>query len=163
MPQCDECPGLVLCGGGCPYEAYQKEGDIWALDKRLCIHCKESIKWMMEELYKGRSADNTEESAVLSKMKEVADHGRFIRRFMPTLREVVDGVTDEELQQGADIFRQRNGLTSAKATAEWMSRHGITLEFFEEFLESNIQLSRAEDRLKKNTAHLEDKSAGPRN
>jgi uncharacterized protein len=52
MPQCKGCPGLVMCGGGCPYQAYQTKSDIWALDERFCTHCKESISWMMKELYK---------------------------------------------------------------------------------------------------------------
>jgi len=149
MPQCKECPGLIMCGGGCPYEAYQKKGDIWALDDRFCTHCKESIKWMMEALYKGRSSDG-EKSLVLNKMAEVVDRGRFIRRFMPGLQKGVARVSEKDLQQGADLFRRSNRLTSAKATEEWMFRNGITMEFFDEFLVCSILFSRYKDQLEKN-------------
>jgi hypothetical protein len=61
-------------------------------------------------------------------------------------------VTEEELQRGADTFRRNNGLTSAKATEEWMSRYGITPEFFQEFLECAILFSTYKDR--QDSAHL---------
>ncbi len=138
MPQCYKCPGLTMCGGGCPYEAYQKMGDVWALDERFCTHCSESIRWMMEELYLARGSTGAEGSAVLLKMKDVMAHSKFIRMFMPPLRASTSvALSRRELQCGADIFRRDNGLTSASATKKWMSRHGITPGFFEEFLESN--------------------------
>ncbi|MBN1159771.1 MAG: SPASM domain-containing protein [Candidatus Diapherotrites archaeon] len=52
MSECEDCPGLVMCGGGCPYQAYEKKGSIWALDENFCIHCKESINWLMHDLYR---------------------------------------------------------------------------------------------------------------
>jgi len=104
------------------------------------------------------------DSEVVIKMKEVVDYSRLMGTFMPTLRDVVErkftadaakkdgiAVTSEELQRGADAFRKTNGLTSAKATNEWMSRHGISLDFLEEFLETSILVSKFKDQLEKNT------------
>ena len=140
MPQCSQCPGLVMCGGGCPYEAHEKKGDLWELDERFCTHCKESIKWMMEETYKRRGPTKAGDSAVLMKMKDVVAQSGFTRAFMPPVRETAATVTDAELQRTADAFRRRHGLTSAEATRAWMRRHGITMKFFEEFLESCVLL-----------------------
>ena len=36
MEECLECPALVICGGGCPANALQNEGDIMLLDKNCC-------------------------------------------------------------------------------------------------------------------------------
>jgi uncharacterized protein len=156
MPQCYECPGLVMCGGGCPYDAYQKKGDLWGLDERFCTLCNESIKWMMQELYKARRPARAAKSAVLVKMEEVVAQTNFIRTYLHASPEVVGvAVTEEELQRGADSFRLSNGLTSAKATEEWMSHHGITPEFFAEFLECAILIGTYRDRQKNEAASLE--------
>jgi uncharacterized protein len=144
MPQCYECPGLVMCGGGCPYEASERVGDVWALDERFCAHCKESMKWMMEEEYKGGSSDWAAENGTAIELKEVVDQGRLIRTFT---QEVAGRVTDEELQLVADAYRHSNGLNSSKATEEWMSSHGISWEFFEEYLESIIVISRLKNQM----------------
>jgi hypothetical protein len=96
------------------------------------------------------------------KMQEVVDYSRLMGMFMPNLRDVVERkftadaakecglkATNQELQQGADTFRHVNGLSSAKATEEWMSRNGISLELFEDFLETSILVSKLKDQLVK--------------
>lgn len=52
MEQCQSCPALGICGGGCPFNAYQQEKTIWAIDKRFCIHAKLSLEWLIWDLYK---------------------------------------------------------------------------------------------------------------
>ncbi|MHC9544579.1 MAG: radical SAM protein [Vulcanimicrobiota bacterium] len=50
MKECFDCVGLGICGGGCAEEAYVKHGDIFALDRNFCIHCKTLIEWMCDDL-----------------------------------------------------------------------------------------------------------------
>lgn len=52
MPDCFDCEGLGLCGGGCPYNAYFEKGTIWAIDERFCIHTKKVLRWLISDLYK---------------------------------------------------------------------------------------------------------------
>jgi hypothetical protein len=97
---------------------------------------------------------------VVIAMKDVVDYSRLMGAFVPTLRGVVERkvtaaaakehglkVTNQELQRGADTFRHATGLSSAKATEAWMSRHGVSLELFEEFLETSILVSKFKDEL----------------
>lgn len=37
---CTDCIALGFCGGGCPFRAFQRNGDIQALDDIFCIHSK---------------------------------------------------------------------------------------------------------------------------
>jgi hypothetical protein len=95
-------------------------------------------------------------------MQDVVDYSRLMGSFVPTLRGVVERkvtadaarqcgmkVTDEELQRGADTFRHANGLSSAKATEEWMNRHGVSVPLLEEFLETSILVSKFKDNLER--------------
>jgi len=50
MPQCYNCIALSVCGGGCPYSAEQKHGDIWQLDDGFCIHAKETVEFLIKDL-----------------------------------------------------------------------------------------------------------------
>lgn len=51
MPECYECEALGICGGGCPYGSMLKHGSIWAVDERFCIHSKETLEWLIWDLY----------------------------------------------------------------------------------------------------------------
>jgi len=96
---------------------------------------------------------------------EVVDHLRLTGRFAPALREVVrrkvarEGakkiglkVTTRELQKGADAFRLVNRLTSASATNAWLRANGITVEALEDYLETNLLISKLRDKLEKTTS-----------
>jgi len=50
MPECQNCPALGICGGGCPFQAEIEEGSIWALDKRFCVHAKMTLEWLIWDL-----------------------------------------------------------------------------------------------------------------
>jgi len=51
MPQCQNCPALGLCGGGCPYNADVNYGSFWALDSHFCIYSKSIIEWLIWDVY----------------------------------------------------------------------------------------------------------------
>ncbi|MEM3227796.1 MAG: HAD hydrolase-like protein [Candidatus Micrarchaeaceae archaeon] len=46
--KCEECPFILLCGNGCPYYSYIKEGDLMEVDRRYC----EMLPIMMNEVLK---------------------------------------------------------------------------------------------------------------
>ena len=93
---------------------------------------------------------------------EVVDYMRITGQFAPALREVVrrkvasetakkDGikVSDNELQKAADAFRLANGLKKARDTNVWLKSNGISMDALEEFLETNILISKFKDKLEK--------------
>ncbi|RJO65972.1 MAG: radical SAM protein [Myxococcales bacterium] len=47
MDACADCIALGICGGGCPYQSHVKEGSLWALDKRMCMHNKKFVEWLL--------------------------------------------------------------------------------------------------------------------
>lgn len=51
MPQCQDCECLSICGGGCPYAADYIHGSIYELDTRFCIHAKQVLSWLINDLY----------------------------------------------------------------------------------------------------------------
>ncbi len=51
MSQCQKCPALGICGGGCPLNAEFEHGSIWELDQRFCVHTKASLEWLIWDLY----------------------------------------------------------------------------------------------------------------
>lgn len=52
MPQCQNCPALGICGGGCPFQAEIEKGSIWDLDERFCVHAKLTLEWLIWDLLK---------------------------------------------------------------------------------------------------------------
>ena len=52
MPECIDCVALGICGGGCPYEALLKEGTIWNLDRRFCVHAKATLEFLIQDLWR---------------------------------------------------------------------------------------------------------------
>ncbi len=96
---------------------------------------------------------------------EVVDYMRFTGQFLTGLREVVERkmavatagrkglkITTQELQKAADAFRVVNGLNKASATEKWLSSRGITVEALEEYLQTNLLISKLKDDLEKKTA-----------
>jgi len=51
MEQCQSCPALGICGGGCPMHAEKNEGSLWALDSRFCVHAKMTLDWLIWDVY----------------------------------------------------------------------------------------------------------------
>jgi uncharacterized protein len=47
MPQCWNCYGIGLCGGGCAKNSLLRKGSIWEIDEDICLITKESIKWVI--------------------------------------------------------------------------------------------------------------------
>ena len=97
-------------------------------------------------------------------IKEVVDYMRISGTFAPALQEVINRkitakaakdsrltVSDKELQKGADTYRLLNNMKGASDTEEWLKSNGISLEAFEEYLETNILISKFKDYLEKKT------------
>ncbi len=51
MPQCYGCPALGICGGGCAYASWLRNGSIWSVDDRFCIHALSSLEWLIWDLF----------------------------------------------------------------------------------------------------------------
>lgn len=41
---CDGCPAVSICGGGCPYNAYERTGTIDGVDDQYCSFIKETLQ-----------------------------------------------------------------------------------------------------------------------
>jgi hypothetical protein len=93
---------------------------------------------------------------------EVVDYLRITEQFLPAVREVVERkitaqaarksgitVTTSELQRAADAFRAVKDLGKARDTQRWLNSVGISVEALEEYLETNILISKFKDRLEK--------------
>lgn len=89
---------------------------------------------------------------------EVVDYLRITGQFAPALREVVARkvaadaarrsrirVTTGQLQKAADTFRALNGLSKAKDTERWLKSNGVSIEAFEEHLETNLLVDKFKD------------------
>jgi radical SAM protein with 4Fe4S-binding SPASM domain len=44
---CQNCPALATCGGGCPRNADMINGTIWKPDKAYCHFALKALKWMI--------------------------------------------------------------------------------------------------------------------
>lgn len=53
----------------------------------------------------------------------------------------------EELQQAANRFRHRQGLTTAEQTNQWLAREGLTVDDFEAGLERELLVEKFKDHL----------------
>jgi uncharacterized protein len=57
MPECQGCPFIALCGGGCPYNALIAHGTIWGKDPQVCPYLAKLLPWILQRLWRGyRSA-----------------------------------------------------------------------------------------------------------
>lgn len=54
MEQCKDCLALGNCGGGCPYSAYERKGSIWELDERFCVHAKQTVEFLIKDLWQSK-------------------------------------------------------------------------------------------------------------
>jgi len=93
---------------------------------------------------------------------EVVDYLRITGQFSPALRDVVERkiaaeaaqktgtrVPKGELQKAADAFRVLNGLKRASDTEKWLKSNGISLDAFEDYLETNLLVNKFKDGLEK--------------
>ena len=96
---------------------------------------------------------------------EVVDYLRITGGFAPALREVVQRkvtvdaaqkagikVTKAQLQKAADAWRLANGLNKADDTEAWLAANGVTVDALEDYLETNLMMSKFKDQLEKKTA-----------
>lgn len=59
MEGCEDCSEITLCGGGCAYNAYVTKGSIWEKDERMCEHCRILIDWIIDDVWKRKSDQNS--------------------------------------------------------------------------------------------------------
>ncbi|PYV09443.1 MAG: hypothetical protein DMG07_23200, partial [Acidobacteria bacterium] len=52
MLDCQKCPALGVCGGGCHYNAYQLTGSLDGLDENNCEQTRLLLGWMLEDLFR---------------------------------------------------------------------------------------------------------------
>lgn len=52
--ECQDCPALGICGGGCPINAMnlKKGNTIHDLDERFCVHSKMTLDFLIKDLYR---------------------------------------------------------------------------------------------------------------
>ncbi|MBT9142445.1 MAG: Anaerobic sulfatase-maturating enzyme [Syntrophomonadaceae bacterium] len=48
--ECLDCSALTICGGGCPYDAWAKAGDIFTLDTGRCEQARMLLEWLIWDL-----------------------------------------------------------------------------------------------------------------
>jgi hypothetical protein len=102
------------------------------------------------------------DSEIEVSVAEVVDYMRITGGFEGALREVVERkitaeaakekgvkISTQELQKAADGLRLINGLTTAKATEAWLRSKGISLEAFENHVETSLLASKFKDELEK--------------
>jgi len=51
MPKCLSCEALGICGGGCPFNADTRNGNIWEVDDFFCEHSKRTLEWLIWDLF----------------------------------------------------------------------------------------------------------------
>ena len=91
---------------------------------------------------------------------EVVSHLKLTGQFQSALGEVVKRkitadtakkrgtkISAKELQKAADVFRIDNGLYKASQTEQWLKSNGISLEAFEDYLETSLLINKFKDAL----------------
>ena len=48
--ECQSCPALAICGGGCPYNAWVRFRDLHGRDEKVCLTSKALIDWAIHEV-----------------------------------------------------------------------------------------------------------------
>ena len=58
--ECQDCPALGICGGGCPVNAMNsKRGNsIHSIDERFCVHSKKTLEFFIRDLYRVMKRNN---------------------------------------------------------------------------------------------------------
>lgn len=51
MDECQKCPLIGICGGGCIYDAYLRTGSIWHVNKFFCQFIRIITEWLIWDLY----------------------------------------------------------------------------------------------------------------
>ncbi len=93
---------------------------------------------------------------------EVVDYLRINGQFASALTEVVHRkvtadaakkaglkVTKAQLQKASDAWRLGAGLNKASHTQSWLTANGVAVEALEDYLETNLLMSKLKDQLEK--------------
>lgn len=52
MKECEGCPAIAICGGGCPYNALIQRGSIWKKDPQQCSYMDAFVEWFISDCWK---------------------------------------------------------------------------------------------------------------
>jgi uncharacterized protein len=52
MPACHGCSLIGLCGGGCLFNAWVANGDIWKRDPQVCPYLQKLLPWIVRRIWK---------------------------------------------------------------------------------------------------------------
>ena len=61
MLECQECPALGICGGGCPASAELKTGDRYNIDERACHHSMQTLEWLVWDSFEILQAEQSKD------------------------------------------------------------------------------------------------------
>jgi len=124
---------------------------------RLYVRCKFSTATGKERRSRMLSGDPIEVGVA-----EVVDYLRITGVFAPALDNVVKRkltvqeakrkgieIVADELQAAADAFRGANNLESASDTNAWLEANGVSLDSFEDYIETNLLISKFVDTLER--------------
>ena len=56
MPECQHCPALGICGGGCPASIEAEKGSMWNVDYRICPHSLETLRFLIWDAYAAQTS-----------------------------------------------------------------------------------------------------------
>jgi uncharacterized protein len=51
MEKCQQCPAIGICGGGCGFNAFVRNGSIREIDDTFCFHSLYTLEWLIWDLY----------------------------------------------------------------------------------------------------------------
>jgi uncharacterized protein len=54
--KCRKCPFILLCGGGCAFNAKLKKGDIHEIDENICLHTKTILNWIFKKIWEKKKS-----------------------------------------------------------------------------------------------------------
>jgi uncharacterized protein len=54
-PVCVKCPAVLLCGGGCAFNAYLRTGEINETDTNVCTHTHMLLDWIIVEMWQKKT------------------------------------------------------------------------------------------------------------
>jgi radical SAM protein with 4Fe4S-binding SPASM domain len=158
--KCKACENVDTCGG-CRALAQHLKGDILAEDP-LCIRDELSTERTreIEENRRKILIPRIHGTEIQPKTSEVLDFMRITGKLESVVEEMKKRrmaekeaksrgmkVTTAELQRAADVFRYSHRLTKAKAFRKWLEALEISLEEFEEYLETSLLIEKFKDAL----------------
>ena len=156
--KCRNCSRVERCGG-CPGMANAVFGDYMAPDPQCFIEQITPEFW--EEIIRmdlpgfnppgerptAADAEVLEYMSLAGTMEEAGEEVAWRKRAESKAAELGLAVSEEEIQQAANTFRQTMGLNNEANTVVWLKENGLSLETWEGCLRQSIILDKLENYL----------------